>query len=156
MWLYPTNITYFRRYTPFGRRSYGRTRALAAIPATISETIYLFCNFRKFQYLCTSNRKDHPSTSPDGGIGRRAGLKHQWSNPCRFDPGSGYQTKCKRLIFRHLHFSFCFLHHACTTEWAVLGQNLCFSKNFSRRTLATQQNPDVKDSSPMKAMVLCT
>ena len=28
--------------------------------------------------------------SPDGGIGRRAGLKHQWGNPCRFDPGSGY------------------------------------------------------------------
>ena len=31
-------------------------------------------------------------TSPDGGIGRRAGLKHQWSNPCRFDPGSGYRS----------------------------------------------------------------
>ena len=30
---------------------------------------------------------------PDGGIGRRAGLKHQWSNPCRFDPGSGYNRK---------------------------------------------------------------
>ena len=30
---------------------------------------------------------------PDGGIGRRAGLKHQWSNPCRFDPGSGYKQK---------------------------------------------------------------
>ena len=70
------------------------------------------------------------ATSPDGGIGRRAGLKHQWSNPCRFDPGSGY-SKCKCLIFKHLHFSFPFLHHACTTEWAVLGQNLCFSKNFS-------------------------
>ena len=70
-------------------------------------------------------------TSPDGGIGRRAGLKHQWSNPCRFDPGSGYQTKCKCLIFKHLHFSFSLLHHACTTELAVLGQNLCFSKNFS-------------------------
>ena len=28
---------------------------------------------------------------PDGGIGRRAGLKHQWSNPSRFDPGSGYK-----------------------------------------------------------------
>ena len=28
--------------------------------------------------------------SPDGGIGRRAGLKHQWGDPCRFDPGSGY------------------------------------------------------------------
>ena len=27
---------------------------------------------------------------PDGGIGRRAGLKHQWGNPSRFDPGSGY------------------------------------------------------------------
>ena len=57
-------------------------------------------------------------TSPDGGIGRRAGLKHQWSNPCRFDPGSGYQTKCKCLIFKHLHFSFCFLRHACTTKSA--------------------------------------
>ena len=34
-----------------------------------------------------------PLISPDGGIGRRAGLKHQWSNPCRFDPGSGYQEK---------------------------------------------------------------
>ena len=30
MWLYPTNITYFRRYTPFGGLSYGRARALAA------------------------------------------------------------------------------------------------------------------------------
>ncbi len=27
---------------------------------------------------------------PDGGIGRRDGLKHRWSNPSRFDPGSGY------------------------------------------------------------------
>ena len=35
-------------------------------------------------YLCT--RK-----SPDGGIGRRAGLKHQWGNPSRFEPGSGGQ-----------------------------------------------------------------
>ena len=71
------------------------------------------------------------ATSPDGGIGRRAGLKHQWSNPCRFDPGSGYQTKCKCLFFKHLHFYFCFLHHGCTTEWAVLGQKLCFSKKIS-------------------------
>lgn len=29
-------------------------------------------------------------SSPGGGIGRRAGLKHQWGNPCRFDPGPGY------------------------------------------------------------------
>ena len=40
-------------------------------------------------------------------------------------------TKCKCLIFKRLHFSFSFLHHACTTEWAVLGQNRYFSKNFS-------------------------
>ena len=32
----------------------------------------------------------HSLRGPDGGIGRRAGLKHQWGNPCRFDPGSGY------------------------------------------------------------------
>ena len=85
--------------------------------------------------LATGYRKAH--TSPDGGIGRRAGLKHQWSNPCRFDPGSGYPTKCKCLIFKHLHFSFSFLHHVCTTEWAVLGQNLCFSKIFLERPLAS-------------------
>ena len=35
----------------------------------------------------------HPLCSPDGGIGRRAGLKHQWGNPCRFDPGSGYKYR---------------------------------------------------------------
>ena len=45
-----------------------------------------FCRIRKKSYLCT--RK-----SPDGGIGRRAGLKHQWGNPSRFDPGSGYRLK---------------------------------------------------------------
>ena len=44
------------------------------------------------------------SLSPDGGIGRRAGLKHQWSNPSRFDPGSGYKSlnvkPCKLNICR--------------------------------------------------------
>ena len=34
--------------------------------------------------------------SPDGGIGRRAGLKHQWGNPCRFDPGSGYELTSEK------------------------------------------------------------
>ena len=34
---------------------------------------------------------------PDGGIGRRAGLKHQWSNPSRFDPGSGYNIFSVRI-----------------------------------------------------------
>lgn len=29
---------------------------------------------------------------PDGGIGRRVGLKHQWSDPCRFEPGLGHEN----------------------------------------------------------------
>ena len=45
----------------------------------------LFLNY--YSYLCTRNSK---FLSPDGGIGRRAGLKHQWSNPSRFEPESGY------------------------------------------------------------------
>ena len=49
------------------------------------------------------HRSPHPQatgkhTSPDGGIGRRAGLKHQWSNPCRFDPGSGYTQMAYRYL----------------------------------------------------------
>ena len=47
-------------------------------------------------------------TSPDGGIGRRAGLKHQWSNPCRFDPGSGYDKTLQVIDFQYSQgFSFC-------------------------------------------------
>ncbi len=44
---------------------------------------------------------------PDGGIGRRAGLKHQWGDPCRFDPGSGYIIKkpVNQLINRLFYFS---------------------------------------------------
>ena len=41
--------------------------------------------------------------SPDGGIGRRAGLKHQWGNPSRFDPGSGYKA---RVSYEILAFTF--------------------------------------------------
>ena len=48
-------------------------------------------------YLCNA-------LSPDGGIGRRAGLKHQWSNPSRFDPGSGYYKSCKSLIYKGFIF----------------------------------------------------
>ena len=45
-----------------------------------------FAGIKKMLYLCTRFK------SPDGGIGRRAGLKHQWGNPSRFDPGSGYKS----------------------------------------------------------------
>ena len=44
-------------------------------------TLYFFCASLSLRHVI----------SPDGGIGRRAGLKHQWGNPCRFDPGSGYK-----------------------------------------------------------------
>ena len=45
---------------------------------------------------------------PDGGIGRRAGLKHQCRKACRFDPGSGY----KKADARHLLFLYpgAFIH----------------------------------------------
>ena len=100
-------------------------------PVAISHNLQYLCNpqpegLPPSTSTCRSSRRDvsassesnsPDATSPDGGIGRRAGLKHQWSNPCRFDPGSGYQTKCKCLIFKHLHFSFSFLHHGCTTTF---------------------------------------
>lgn len=47
--------------------------------------------------------------SPDGGIGRRAGLKHQCRKASRFEPGSGYSPKlsipCKSLICKGFFFS---------------------------------------------------
>ena len=54
--------------------------------------------FNFLYYLCTRFRLRTQSrnTCPDGGIGRRAGLKHQWGNPCRFDPGSGYNCTTMR------------------------------------------------------------
>ena len=42
--------------------------------------------------------------SPDGGIGRRAGLKHQWGNPSRFDPGSGYRETLVELLYEGFSF----------------------------------------------------
>ena len=69
----------------------------------------LFCNFGKLRYLCIPQPEGLPPlvpvarrkhASPDGGIGRRAGLKHQWSNPCRFDPGSGYDKTLQVIDFQ--------------------------------------------------------
>jgi hypothetical protein len=43
-------------------------------------------------YLCTAE-------SPDGGIGRRAGLKHQWIHfHAGSTPALGTQKHCKRLV----------------------------------------------------------
>ena len=71
---------------------------------------------RSIAFSITTRPSLPDATSPDGGIGRRAGLKHQWSNPCRFDPGSGYTLNRKSLIFKDLRFFFWFLHHGCTTK----------------------------------------
>lgn len=54
-----------------------------ASPNRITDAKKIFAHLQINTYLCTG-------TSPDGGIGRRVGLKHRWGNPCRFDPGSGY------------------------------------------------------------------
>ena len=61
-------------------------------------------------------------SSPDGGIGRRAGLKHQWSNPSRFDPGSGYQERNSKSpkvlnIFRCLALFLCFFAKKAQIIW---------------------------------------
>ena len=54
-----------------------------------------FVRFRKNTYLCNrkpqKQRGKHSVWCPDGGIGRRVGLKHQCRKACRFDPGSGYE-----------------------------------------------------------------
>ncbi len=46
-----------------------------------------------------------PKKSPDGGIGRRAGLKNQFFRECRFDSGSGYEEK-KPVNFTGFFFTF--------------------------------------------------
>jgi hypothetical protein len=48
-----------------------------------------------------------PHLSPDGGIGRRAGLKHQWINlHAGSIPALGTRKKAKYLIIQYLAFSF--------------------------------------------------
>ena len=61
----------------------------------------------KTLYFIPCSLSLHRLKGPDGGIGRRAGLKHQWGNPCRFDPGSGYRVKTLTVIFRLLAFFLC-------------------------------------------------
>ena len=50
--------------------------------------------FRKYYKKCLRKSDQivclHP-LSPGGGIGRRAGLKHQFGNKYRFDPGPGHK-----------------------------------------------------------------
>ena len=57
---------------------------------TIIFLTFFFVFFVIPRFHCTFACTSLFYRSPDGGIGRRAGLKHQWSNPSRFEPGSGY------------------------------------------------------------------
>ncbi len=43
---------------------------------------------------------------PDGGIGRRAGLKHQCRKASRFEPESGYTIKSQSVDIQHFGFFF--------------------------------------------------
>ena len=46
-------------------------------------------------------------SSPDGGIGRRAGLKHQWGNTrAGSTPALGTLESANRLFFKWLAFFF--------------------------------------------------
>ena len=82
-----------------------------------NETAKSFCFFmetlhKKNTFLMKSfaNQKNLPTFAPvskrqpcpDGGIGRRAGLKHQCRKASRFEPGSGYHKRVKLFIFKHL------------------------------------------------------
>ena len=43
-------------------------------------------------------KRCNPANCPDGGIGRRVGLKHQCRKASRFDPGSGYLSKQFKIL----------------------------------------------------------
>ena len=59
----------------------------------------IICQLKKLHYLC--NR----FSSPDGGIGRRAGLKHQWGNTrAGSTPALGTALNANRLNFKWLAF----------------------------------------------------
>ena len=64
------------------------------------------CKMRYFFKACGCEKYfvSLQAKSPNGGIGRRVGLKHQCRKACRFDPGSGY--KLKSIKFSTLCF-FC-------------------------------------------------
>ena len=49
-----------------------------------------YASFLIFFVVCEKSHIFAVKIRPDGGIGRRDGLKHRWGNPSRFEPGSGY------------------------------------------------------------------
>ena len=101
-----------------------------------------------------------PSTSPDGGIGRRAGLKHQWSNPCRFDPGSGYDKILQVIDFQCLQdFSFCqnlkFGHFWSPQSLQLLYHSLLFLLLHYSRKLRTNLRAHLTAIQPTRQWFPC-
>ena len=84
-----------RRYGLFGNLQAFTCKKRSQAKKTPSST-YVSPNCCTFAAVLTP--------SPDGGIGRRAGLKHQWGNPCRFDPGSGYMETLVEMLCKGFFF----------------------------------------------------
>ena len=61
----------------------------------------IICSFKNKLYLCIAFERQSYGKCPDGGIGRRVGLKHQWIH---FHPGSipGLGTNRKLSIEQSL------------------------------------------------------
>ena len=93
--------------TPHGRATFKQFTSLIheATRPLVHNPTDCIQNF-SYKYLSIMEKYVSLHTlSPDGGIGRRAGLKHQWSNPSRFDPGSGYYKSLVNYWFAR-DFSF--------------------------------------------------
>ena len=110
MWLYPTNITYFRRYTPFGAdpmAEHGLWRPYQ--PRFQKPSIYFAISENSNTFALPIGRTILPparmAESVDALVSNTSGAIRAGSIPA---PGT---RKCKCLIFKHLHFLFPF----CTT-----------------------------------------
>ena len=90
-------------FLKFNKVDYKTTKFnVSALKCILEKKIHQkFVSSKIISTFATANKQG--GICPDGGIGRRAGLKHQWSNPSRFDPGLG--TKMERSFYFSL-FSF--------------------------------------------------
>ena len=93
--------------------------------------------FASSKIISTFATANKPSAiCPDGGIGRRAGLKHQWSNPSRFDPGSGYNLRqgssCKSKSYTASFLFWCNIGatYQKKDKFSPLLGNISDSKHF--------------------------
>ena len=129
----------------------------------LEKTDKKFGRFATSNYFCKSFRgrrgpvtsQAKPALSPDGGIGRRAGLKHQWGNPCRFDPGSGYNEE--DMTNRHVLF-FC-LHQNPTFLRPLPSRPLVHASRHTHSAVGGSRRLDSKrrktEESPFPLKGMC-